>query len=89
MYVQLRRAFGWEPFKKVFASYRDASAGAAPRNDDEKRDQWMVRFSKVVGRDLGPFFRRWGVPVSPEAEKLIGHLPPWMPETSASRPDGS
>ena len=89
MYVQLRRAFGWEPFKKVFASYRDPSAGPAPRNDDEKRDQWMVRFSKVVERDLGPFFRRWGVPVSADAEKLIGHLPPWMPESSASRPGGS
>ena len=33
-----------------------------PKSDDEKRDQWLVRFSRQVGRNLGPFFEAWGVP---------------------------
>ncbi|MDQ7780867.1 MAG: M60 family metallopeptidase [Planctomycetota bacterium] len=77
MYVQLQKAFGWDPFKKVFAEYRTASD--PPENDNGKRDQWMVRFSKAVGRNLGPFFEWWGVPTSESARKSIADLPVWMP----------
>ena len=80
MYVQLQRAFGWEPFQKVFAEYRDAPAAERPKNDDEKRDQWMIRLSRTVGRNLGPFFETWGVPTSAPARASIAQLPKWMPE---------
>lgn len=80
MYIQLREAFGWEPFKKVFAEYRDLDRAARPGNDGEKRDQWMVRFSRTVGRNLGPFFEAWRVPTSEAARESISDLPVWMPE---------
>ena len=80
MYMQLQEAFGWEPFKKVFAEYRDLPAGKRPRNDDEKRDQWMARFSRTAGKNLGPFFQAWGVPTSEKARASIADLPAWMPE---------
>jgi hypothetical protein len=80
MYYQLEQAFGWEPFQKVFAEYRALPEGERPKTDDEKRDQWMVRFSRTVGRNLGPFFDLWGVPVSKEAKESIANLPQWMPE---------
>ena len=79
MYLQLKDAFGWEPFKKVFAEYRTLKGRQRPRNDAEKRDQWMVRFSKAVGRNLGPFFQAWGVPTSDGARASIQSLPAWMP----------
>lgn len=79
MYVQLQEAFGWETFIKLFAEYRDLQNGQRPKNDDEKRDQWMVRFSKAVGKNLGPFFEAWGVPTSEKARKEIATLPEWMP----------
>ena len=82
MYVEIQAAFGWEPFQKVFAEYRDLPAGERPRNDDEKRDQWLVRMSRAVGRDLGPFFAWWGVPVSDRARAEVEALPDWMPETA-------
>ena len=50
MYMQLQKAFGWEAYKKVFAEYRDLPKSERPKNDAEKRDQWMVRFSRTVGR---------------------------------------
>jgi hypothetical protein len=80
MYHQLRMGFGWEPYFKVFAEYRDLPSGGRPKTDQEKRDQWMIRFSHAVGRNLGPFFEAWGVPVTEGALEQIKELPAWMPE---------
>ncbi len=80
MYKQLQAAFGWQAFKKVFAASRDLPSGQRPKNDEQRRDQWMVSFSKTVGMNLGPFFQAWGVPTSPEARRSVESLPRWMPE---------
>ncbi len=80
MYMQLKEGFGWDAYKKVFAEYRDLPKSARPKSDAEKRDQWMVRFSRAVGRNLGPFFETWGIPTSAKARASIADLPPWMPE---------
>ena len=80
MYIQLKDAFGWDAFKKVFAEYRALPEDQRPHNDAEKRDQWMVRMSRTVGRNLGPFFQAWGVTTSEKARASIADLPPWMPD---------
>ncbi len=79
MYSMMQEDFGWEPFTKVFKEYRAAEKSELPKNDDDKRDQWMVRFSRMVGKNLGPFFDAWGVPTSQEAKKSISSLSAWMP----------
>lgn len=79
MYDQLRSGFGWDVYKKVFADYRALPAGERPKNDGEKRDQWLVRFSRAVGKNLGPFFEAWGVPTTSSARDSINDLPAWMP----------
>ena len=79
MYMQIRETFGWDAFKKVFAEYRDLPKNQRPRDDAEKRDQWLVRLSRTVGRNLSPFFETWGVPTSEEARASIVDLPVWMP----------
>jgi hypothetical protein len=79
MYVQLQESFGWETFKKLFAEYRKLPGRERPRSDNDKRDQWMVRFSRAIGKDLGPFFQAWGVPTSEKARQEIASLPDWMP----------
>lgn len=80
MYIRLQEAFGWQAFKKVFAEYRDLPRSERPKNDDEKRDQWLVRFSRVAGRNLGPYFEVWGLPTSQAARESIQDLPKWMPK---------
>lgn len=80
MYMQLQEAFGWEPFTKVFKEYRALTQEQRPQSDDEKRDQWIVRFSRAVGRNLGPFFQAWAVPTTEKARSTIADLPPWMPD---------
>jgi hypothetical protein len=80
LYIQLRRAFGWEPFTRVFAEYQSLAPAERPADDQAKRDQWMVRFSRAVGKNLSPFFQAWGVPTSEAARKSVADLPPWLPE---------
>ena len=79
-YVQLEEAFGWKAYRKVFAIYRALPRDQRPRTDAAKRDQWMVRFSRAVGRNLGPFFEWWGIPTTAAARRSIADLPPWMPQ---------
>jgi len=79
MYVQLQHAFGWQAFIDTFRAYDQLDDAERPRTDAAKRDQWLVRFSRTVGRDLGPFFQAWGVPTSEEARASITDLPSWMP----------
>lgn len=79
MYAQLQQAFGWEAYRKVFTEYRNLDEKDRPTTDAEKRDQWLVRFSRVVGRDMGPFFQAWGMPTSEKARASVADLPDWMP----------
>lgn len=79
MYVQLQHTFGWEAYKKVFAEYRALPAGERP-TANERIDQWMVRFSRIVNRNLGPFFQAWGLPVTDAALASIAKLPAWPKE---------
>ena len=79
MYTQMQQAFGWGAYREVFAAYRALPEAERPKSDDEKRDQWLVRFSRQVGRNLGPFFEAWGVPTSQAARTSIAELPVWLP----------
>lgn len=88
MYVQLQAAFGWEPFKKVFAEYRALPAAQRPRTDLQKRDQWMMRFSRACGHNLGPFFDAWGVPTSAKARASLSDLSGWLPAGYETEPHG-
>ncbi|MBI3098781.1 MAG: hypothetical protein HYY93_11155 [Planctomycetes bacterium] len=77
MYAQVQEAFGWDAFKRVFAEYRALKPEERPKTDDEKRDQWLVRLSRTVKRNLGPFFESWGIPTSAAARESIRDLPEW------------
>ncbi|HEY1084606.1 MAG TPA: M60 family metallopeptidase, partial [Prosthecobacter sp.] len=79
-YIQLVQAFGWESWRAYLYSFANAEFGPAPKSDDEKRDQFLVRYSKITGKNLGPFFDAWGIPVSSQAKASVAHLQPWMPE---------
>lgn len=79
MYVEIQEAFGWELYRRVFAEYAGLPPDERPRSDAEKRDQWLVRLSRAANRDFGPFFERWGVPVSSKARAAVAELEEWLP----------
>lgn len=84
MYLQLRDGFGWDPIGKVLASYsldQDKRPGVLPKQNQAKRDVFMVRMSKQVKRNLAPFMEDvWGIKLSPEAVAHVKDLPVWLPE---------
>jgi hypothetical protein len=86
MYEQLQQAFGWDAYKAVFAEYLALPQSARPQNDDQKRDQWMTRFSRKVRRNLAPFFEAWGIPTSASARAALSDLPWWLPEEMKAVP---
>ena len=79
-YIQLVQGFGWESWRGYLHSFADPSFGPAPRNDDEKRDQFLVRYSKITKRNLGDFFDWWGIPVSSSAKAEAAKFERWMPK---------
>ena len=79
-YIQLIQEFGWESWRKYLYSFDDTSFGPAPKGDDERRDQFLVRYSKITNKNLGPFFDAWGIPVSSAAKAEVSKLGPWMPK---------
>lgn len=83
MFRQLQEAFGWETYKKFFREYQAMAVadptGAYARGDQKKRDLWASTFSKVSGRNIAPFFEKWGIPISDSVEKELSALPEWMP----------
>ncbi len=83
MFRQLQEAFGWETYKKFFREYQALAvadpSGSYARGDQKKRDLWASTFSKVSGRNIAPFFEKWGIPISDEVEKQLSSLPEWMP----------
>ena len=80
VYHQLVEGFGWEPFYRVFAEYRALPRDERPKTDGQKRDQFMVRFSRAVGKNLGPLFETWRIPTSAQARASVAALPAWLPE---------
>ena len=80
MYLQMQKAFGWEPFKRVFAEYGALTEAQKPKGELQQHDQWMTRMSRATGHNLGPFFQKWNVPTSAQARAEIANLPAWMPE---------
>lgn len=85
MYLQLRDGFGWEPIQTVLKSYSDdqcANPEKLPKSDQHKRDEFLVRMSRAVNRNLSPFMKDlWGIQISDEARNSVSQLKPWMPES--------
>ena len=79
-YIQLVDEFGWDAWKKYLHSFSDTSFGPTPKSDDEKRDQFLIRYSKITNRNLGPFFDAWGIPTSSTAKSEVGKYDSWMPK---------
>jgi hypothetical protein len=80
MFLQLRDAWSWGAFQALFAGYNAALPEELPATDQEERDQLLVRFSQIIGHDLGPFMGdAWGIACSDAARAAVAPLPDWLP----------
>ncbi len=79
MFFTLRRAFGWEPFTKLFAEFHALPDAEKPKTEAAKRDQFLTRFSALTGHNLTKYLAAWGVETSKESQAAVAKLPAWMP----------
>lgn len=79
MYMHMRKDFGWDFYKKVFREYERMGPDKWPRAQQDRRDLWLVITSKAAGRDLSPFYDRWGLATTKKARAQVASLPKWNP----------
>jgi hypothetical protein len=80
MFEQLRRGLGDSFYPKLHKDYRrnPLSYDEGADDDDKKVQQFILRSSRVAGRDLTGFFRAWGLPIDSATAAAISAmgLPP-------------
>jgi len=89
LYYSLIDGFGPETIRKVLSTYvEEAHAGSAnfPRTSNAKKDQWLIRWSKITGYNMVEYMvNRYKLEVSAEAIKTVNamNLPSWLPATTS------
>lgn len=73
MFDQLKRAYGWDLFTRLFRYYREHPL-PYDVSEAEKVDQCVVAMCMVSGNDLRPFFEKWGLRASADAYGKIAAL---------------
>ena len=87
-FTQLLKHFGWEPmyqFMKEYENDMKNNKNALPKTNQEKIDQWVIRYSKIIGHNIKPQFELWGLPVTDTVDAHVSNLPEFCPtsETDA------
>ncbi|QKJ31073.1 hypothetical protein HQ865_15365 [Mucilaginibacter mali] len=79
MFRQIHESFGWESFKAFFREYQKFATEDIRTPESQKPDLFVATFSKVIKRNLAPFFIKWGIPVSERTQKELSVYEGWMP----------
>ncbi|MBL8683078.1 MAG: hypothetical protein JNK05_28180 [Myxococcales bacterium] len=77
MYLQLIEGFGWAAFRQLVREYQALPELERPTTDDARIQQWALRSSRVFGRDLSPFYGRWGLPIASSTRTSTAMYPAW------------
>jgi hypothetical protein len=86
IYTQLIESFGWTAFKTIFREYESLSDREKIfKTDLDKWDQWICRFSNIVGLDISPLFYFWSIPYSSKPGTNLSDLRPWLPDDQITR----
>ncbi|CAF0709194.1 unnamed protein product [Brachionus calyciflorus] len=86
LYIQLLKAFGWNSFKMLFREYESiANKKEIFKTETDKWDQFIIRFSNIVGLNVTPLFYFWGIAFSDKCNSSLNDLTPWLPNDSITK----
>jgi hypothetical protein len=79
LFFKLINHFGWPPMNKFMKQYEDDiknnKVDVLPGNNNQNKiDQWVIRYSLLVSRNIKPLFEMFGLPVSSNVDEKIKHL---------------
>ena len=71
--------FGWTPMYTFMKEYEDdlRNRNNLPQTNQEKIDQWVLRYSKIIKRNIKPHFEMFGLPVSTKLNHELSTYEPW------------
>lgn len=78
-WVELMYYLGFDAFRQVALQFHDKPYDNGKLSDEKKWEWVMNAFSKVTGKNMGPFFKIWRMPVSERAADRMKDLPVWLP----------
>ncbi|WP_019209837.1 M60 family metallopeptidase [Yersinia massiliensis] len=61
MFWQLDLTFGQDFYQRLGDRYRTMTPTEQPKNNDEKKQRFLIETSRVAGVNLTSFFHRWGL----------------------------
>lgn len=86
MYAQLFNSFGWNSYKTLFREYESLNEKEKSyKTELDKWDQFICRFSNIVGLDISPLFYFWAIPFSEKVINDLRNLTPWLPDDEVTR----
>lgn len=70
-FALLIKKFGWASMYEFLHDYeKDIDNGTnLPKNNQQKLDQWVIRYSKICGHNLRPHFEKFGLPISESVDE--------------------
>lgn len=74
-FVRLQQTYGWEAFERLFAEYRTLPDAERPKTDADKRDQWVIRLSRITDANIAAVFDAWNIPISDAARQAAAKYP--------------
>ncbi|MEM1295357.1 MAG: M60 family metallopeptidase, partial [Verrucomicrobiota bacterium] len=76
-YLCIQDAFGWKPFQRVYDQYNHLEVWEMPASRQRRNDEWVRRFSQVVGKNLAPHYQTLGLRISQSVVEEVSRLPEW------------
>jgi hypothetical protein len=81
-FAQLIKHFGWDSMRTFMKNYEidiNRHDASLPKSNQDKIDQWVIRYSKIVSRNIKPQFEMFGLPVSEHVDTTLRGLVKWCP----------
>ena len=81
-FAQLIKHFGWDSMRQFMKEYEEdiERNENLPNSNQEKIDQWVIRYSKIVSRNIKPQFLMFGLPVSDYVDQHVSKYEAWCPD---------
>lgn len=80
LYSLLVEEFGWEPFHQVFKESTLNPIGTKKSSEEEKAGEFLLRFCRIVDKNVSPLFVEWGVELDQSTLEKAKQFPEWKSE---------
>ena len=67
-------------FMSDYENDRQNDKNTLPKTNQDKIDQWVIRYSRIICRNIKPQFQLWGLPVSDSVDEHVNTFELFCPK---------